>query len=232
MAFTSITPIRLGLKFEPSSIILVYRDRSKLRNRTIPSKNLDILSNITLYVEEFKKNPKHKKYFEKISNNKLEKMFFIIQDKMKGYTLAESLERAKKFDTSINDSDTKNDLKSKSDYDDDFHDTDDDEKNPQSVSTIEEVKIGKKKGLFESSNFGETQDITKSIDLVSNKFRFKSNFYDFEDEVEDDIPSVNIRENDEEENENQILNFAKKSKNEEEEKIETAKTDDESSASF
>lgn len=232
MTFTSITPIRLGLKFEPSSIILVYRDRSKLRNRTIPAKNLDILSNITLYVEQFKTNPKHKKYFEKISHNKLEKMFFILQDNMKGYTLTESLERAKKFDTSLNDSDLKSDLKSKSDYDDDFHDTDDDEKNPQSVSTIDEVKAGKNNGLFETLKFSQSQETAKTIDLISNKLGLKSNFYDFEDEVEDEIPSVNNEENDEDESENQILNFAQKTKKQDDEKMETPKSDDESSGSF
>lgn len=232
MAFTSITPIRLGLKFDPSSIILVYRDRSKLRNRTIPAKNLDILSNITLYVEQFKNNPKHKKYFEKISNNKLEKMFFILQDNMKGYTLKESLERAKKFDTSLNDSDIKTDQKSKSDYDDDFHDTDDDEKNPPSVSTIDEVKAVKNKGLFETLKFNETQDTNKTIDLLSEKMKsVKSNFYDFEDEVEDELPDENNQDNDEE-SDKEILNFARKPKQENDDKLETAKSDDESSGSF
>ncbi|RNA44601.1 centrosomal of 19 kDa [Brachionus plicatilis] len=176
MAFTFITPIRLGLKFDPASIVLVYRDKSKLRNRSIPAKNLDILSNITLYVEQFKNNPKNKKFFEKISENKLEKMFFILQDNMKGYTLNESLFETLKF--SHVHTDKTNDLK---------------------------------------------MDEIKSV---------KSNFYDFEDEVEDDIPDENNGGNDENESDSEILNFSRKPKKEDDEKIETAKSDDESSGSF
>jgi hypothetical protein len=123
-----------------------------------------------LYVEKFKIDAKYRKYFEKIPNLKLEKMFFILQDNMKGYDLKESVERAKKFGD-------KDDLKGGDEttelttdnivqetlnqkygkkinnngnntYDeDDFHDTEDEEssqteyeKNPPSVSTISDVK--------------------------------------------------------------------------------------------
>lgn len=156
MTSVSITPIKVGIKFDPPSIILVYRDKSKLRNRSIPAKNLDILTDLRLYVEKFKNEQKYKKYFEKVSNSKLEKMIFILQDNMKGYTLKESMERAKKYDKSMDDSEpvsesnTDNKSKAKNfDYeDDDFHDTDDEEeKNPPSVSTIEEVKAKKMKTL-------------------------------------------------------------------------------------
>jgi hypothetical protein len=59
---------------------------------------MDILTDIRLYTKSFKKDEKNKAYFEKISENKLEKLFFILQDNMKGYTLKESLQRAKKYD--------------------------------------------------------------------------------------------------------------------------------------
>ncbi|CAF1144213.1 unnamed protein product, partial [Brachionus calyciflorus] len=194
MAFTSITPIKVGIKFEPPALVLVYRDKSKLRNRTIPAKNLDILSDITLYSEKFKNDPKNKKYFEKITLNKLEKMFFILQSHMKGYTLDEGLDLAKKFDKSFNESDSKTDLKNKSDYDDDdFHDTDDEEK--PSVSSLDDIKAEKNKttSLFETRKLSEdvTKPISKStaLDLLNTQMKtVKSNFYDFEDEVEDDLP--------------------------------------------
>ena len=72
---------------------------------------------------------KYRKYFEKVSITKLEKVIFILQDNMKGYTLEESLERAKKFDTKPENSDLSELINSEDkkanpngDYDDDdFH---------------------------------------------------------------------------------------------------------------
>lgn len=97
-----ITPLKLGLKFNPPCILLVYREKGKLRKRQIPAKNLDMLTDLRLYVEKFKADQKYRKYFEKISNNKLEKILFILQDNMKGYSLKESVDRAKKYDNSKN----------------------------------------------------------------------------------------------------------------------------------
>jgi hypothetical protein len=160
----NITPIKLGVKFKPAAIILIYNDKSKLRKRVIPAKEFDLLTDIRLYVENFKLEPKNRKYFEKIPHLKLEKIFFILQDNMKGYTLKESAERAKKYDgNGLNDSkmddltelttdnivrETLNQKYIKkggnTTYDeDDFHDTESDEeeeKNPPSVSTISDVK--------------------------------------------------------------------------------------------
>lgn len=99
---SNITPIKIGLKFTPPSLLLIYNDKSKLRSRTIPVKNLDILTDLRLFTEKFKSNEKYRKYFDKIDAKKLEKQFFILQDFMKGYTLTESLERAKKYDNSAN----------------------------------------------------------------------------------------------------------------------------------
>jgi centrosomal protein CEP19 len=151
----SITPIKLGVKFDPPSIVLYYRDKSKLRSRQIPCRDVDILTDVTLYVDKFKVNPKNKTYFEKVSNKRIEKVVFILQDNMKGYTLKESLQRAKKYDNRIESDDdgdddrdmakkNKSKLRNSNDYeDDDFHDTDD-ESVPPSVSTIEDNLKAKK----------------------------------------------------------------------------------------
>ena len=92
---SNITPIKLGIKFTPPSLVLIYNDKSKLRSRTMPVKELDILTDLRLFTEKFKSNDKYRKYFDKITANKLEKQFFILQDYMKGYTLDESLQRVK-----------------------------------------------------------------------------------------------------------------------------------------
>lgn len=135
-----LTPIKLGVRFDPPAIILVYRERGKLRKRQIPTKNIDILTDVTEYAEKFKKDSKYKKFFERVSARKLEKIVFILQDNMKGYNLAESVERAKKFDPEPESESAKPDESEISesvdvppkekknaidDYDDDdFHDTD------------------------------------------------------------------------------------------------------------
>lgn len=113
---SNITPIKLGLKFTPPSLVLIYNDKSKLRSRTIPVKELDILTELDSFTSKFKANEKYRKYFDKIGEKKLEKQFFILQDYMKGYTLSESLIRAKKYD----DGELLN--KTKSDIDDDTED--------------------------------------------------------------------------------------------------------------
>jgi hypothetical protein len=128
-----LTPIKLGVKFEPPSIILVYRERGKLRRRVIPAKNIDILTDVPVYAESFKKDAKYRKFFDRISLAKIEKVVFILQDNMKGYTLAESLQRAKKYDDSEADANHEESTKmsasadlpnKRDDYDDeDFHDT-------------------------------------------------------------------------------------------------------------
>ena len=94
-----ITPIKLGVKFEPATIVLIYRDESALRMRRIPARNVDILTDVAAYALRFKSDAKYKRHFAKISNRKLEKLVFVLQDHMKGYTLAESVQRAKqKYD--------------------------------------------------------------------------------------------------------------------------------------
>ena len=156
----NITPIKLGVKFHPPALILIYNEKSKLRKRAIPVKSFDLLTNIQLHVEKFKLSPKYRKYFEKIQNLKIEKMFFILQDNMKGYTLEESKRRAEKYEDSKNTDVDLTELTTENVVretlnkkystnfnntydDDDFHDTEDeseDEKNPPSVSTISDVK--------------------------------------------------------------------------------------------
>lgn len=128
----SLTPIKLGVRFEPPAIILIYREKGKLRRRVIPTPNIDILTDVTLYSQAFKTNPKYKRFFDRVQTTKIEKIVFILQDNMKGYNLQESVDRAKKFDSPSKPDDSEISesydimMKKKGidDYDDDdFHDT-------------------------------------------------------------------------------------------------------------
>jgi centrosomal protein CEP19 len=95
---SNLKPLKLGVRFNPSAIILVYRDEKskKLRERVIPARNIDILTDIKVFSKTFRMNEKNKKYFENISEKKLEKILFILQDHLKGYSLKESIDRVKK----------------------------------------------------------------------------------------------------------------------------------------
>jgi hypothetical protein len=157
MSNSTIIPLKIGLKFDPPAILLIYKESLKIRSRLIPARNVDILTDIKSFCEGFKTNSKYARYFEKVPTIKLEKIIFILQDNMKGYNLKESLKRAKKYDTnnqhqnidkkkknnniydyeeadSSDKSDqsdqSESDKKKQSDDDDDdndFHDTDDEE---------------------------------------------------------------------------------------------------------
>ena len=255
---SSITPIKLGIKFEPPAIVLYYRDKSKLRSRLIPAKDVDILTDITLYVEKFKENSKNKKFFEKVSQKRIEKVVFILQDNMKGYTLKESLIRAKKFDDKNKDSGdedefgNKNTNKNKHDYeDDDFHDTDD-ESVPPSVSTIEDVKAKKeitinlmdaiqkpslnKKDSSDATTKESPMSKSTALDLLSMQMKsVKNSIYDFEDDVEEEIDeNINNVDDDEDDEDDDSFKKTAKSKNKKKENdnFEVAPKDDLSDSSF
>ena len=280
MLSNSIKPIKLGVKFEPASIILIYEENDKLRSRHIPTKNLDFLTDIHRYAEQFKENSRYKKYFEKVTLNKVEKILFILQDNMRGYTLQESLSRAKKYDdseknssnTSHDDndenseenlfSDKKKTLPKLDDYDDDdFNDSDDEDKNSKSVSTIEDVKAKKdsirKKSIddlvFEKpvnnkkldnlnvKNTNPTISKTDALNLLSNQIKsVKSNIYDFEDEVaeeindEDEHDMNSDEEDDDDDDERDAFNFGKEKtkKKADVQKLETAEHEDSTDSEF
>lgn len=236
----NITPIKIGIKFNPATLILVYRDKTKLRSRQIPVKDVDILTEVYKYSENFKLDPKYRKYFDKIPVNRLAKLIFIIQDNMKGYTLEESLERSKKFNTNIDEtseSTESNNQKLIKDYqanddDDDFHDTEDeDDKNVKSVSTIEEVK-NKTKLTSTNTTTTKTSDALNILQAQMNSI--KTNLYDFEDDDNDDDEDEEEEENEDDDDDDTNKKEIKRNKLEKKEsddKIETA-IDDLSDTSF
>ena len=330
-----LTPIKLGVRFEPPAIVLIYREKSKLRSRRIPAKDVDILTNVTLFAEKFKENPKNKRYFEKIAINKIERIVFLLQDNMKGYTLKESLQRARKFDDDYQEesvsqteeptseptgtdttldrlknkynvkspktafrSDSDENLasltnkmdartnmsatpttpittpKKKSNLDnshsnsihasekyddDDFHDTEDEEeKNPPSVSTIEDVKAKKDQAkitVFNSAPYGQSvkspgsastvasdkpaaglinaSNKTNALDILTNQFKSnRPNAYDFEDDVDDEEIEEEINDGDDDDEDDEVSLEKKIVKKANAEKFETAQDGNLSDSSF
>ncbi len=95
VAMSAVKPLKLGVRFDPAAIVLVYSEEAtkKLHRRIIPIRNMDVLTDIDTYTKTFLTNDKYKRYFGRIKEKKLEKFFFILQDHMKGYTTKESLQR-------------------------------------------------------------------------------------------------------------------------------------------
>lgn len=250
-----LTPLKLGVRFDPPSIILIYRERGKLRKRQIPVKNIDILTDISIYAANFKKDTKYKKFFDKVTISKIEKIVFILQDNMKGYTLTESLERAKKYDdpSKNEDSEISESLdylakkKDNDDYDDDdFHDTEDEEDFKNIISNTKKiVESTPKKPEINMSDSAEIEDLIGTLHLSNPT----SNSATKSNEQESKLDSLNLLSNqiktvkssiydfeddvesDSEKDDSSMFNKFSKKPEEIEEKIETAEQD-ESDESF
>ena len=174
-----ITPLKLGIKFEPPQVLLIYRSRGKLRQRLIPCKNMDILTDIRLYTKSFKKDEKNKAFFEKISENKLEKLFFILQDNMKGYTLKESLQRAKKYDSKKANPSTVDDL------------------DITEQSNVDKSDLDEYKNAITKFKYDESESKNEEVEVKSKKPCDKKE--PDEDEVDDDFHDTDEEEEEEEE---------------------------------
>ena len=148
----SLKPLKLGVRFNPSAIVLVYRDEKskKLRQRVIPTRNIDILTDIKVFSKTFRMNEKHKKFFENISEKKLDKILFILQDHLKGYSLKESIDRVKKNENK-KESDVEIEDENYDDEDDDFEDEEEEDK---------EIKKKMNKGKLETDVADDDEDFS------------------------------------------------------------------------
>ena len=75
-----IKPIRLGVRFEPPTLLLVYKQMKtgKFRCRAMPIKNLEILSDVEVYTRKFCLNEKNKVYLQNVPQKRIEKIIFLI----------------------------------------------------------------------------------------------------------------------------------------------------------
>lgn len=99
-------------------------------------------------------NEKHKKYFENINEKKFEKILFILQDHLKGYSLKESIERIKK-----------NEVKKESEHDEEIEEDDEvDEFEDEDDEKEEEKNIKKglktNKGKIETDHGDDDEDFS------------------------------------------------------------------------
>ncbi|PIK44296.1 putative centrosomal protein [Apostichopus japonicus] len=93
----SIEPSKCGIKIEPPALVLTYLDgkTGKKRQRTMPLRNFTSRVGVTRVAEELKSNPRHRKYLESVPTLQMEKLFRIIQERLRGLSLNDSLDKVK-----------------------------------------------------------------------------------------------------------------------------------------
>ncbi|NWI92105.1 CEP19 protein, partial [Pitta sordida] len=98
MAFTAH---KCGIRFQPPSIVLIYRDNSqgKTRRRLIPVRNFSRFSDCSAAAEQLKNNPRHKAHLEGVSLRQLQKLHSLLRGHLGGESLAESLEKHRQEET-------------------------------------------------------------------------------------------------------------------------------------
>ncbi|XP_015726609.1 centrosomal protein of 19 kDa [Coturnix japonica] len=87
----SRTALQCGVRFQPPSVILIYRDNDKTRRRIIPVRNFSQSSDCGVAAEQLKNNPRHKAYLEGVSLCQLKKLHVLLRGHLRGESLAESL---------------------------------------------------------------------------------------------------------------------------------------------
>ncbi len=92
---------KCGVRFDPPAVVVTYiaTASGKLHRRTMPLRNFNKKSGIPRVADELKSNPRHKKYLESMTLPQLEKLITMIQDKMNGISLDQSLAKNKTMDT-------------------------------------------------------------------------------------------------------------------------------------
>ena len=97
MASGSVQLKRCGVRFDPPAIIVTYSAGNKVHRRIMPLRKFNKKSGIARTAEEMKNNRRHQKYLAQVPLPQLEKLITIIQDKLNGMSLEESLEKNQKL---------------------------------------------------------------------------------------------------------------------------------------
>lgn len=91
--------IKCGVRFEPPTLVLCYRESEKIRRRSMPLRNFNKHSGIEHITEDLRSNPRHSKFVRLLSAAQLERLLTIIKDKLNGLSLEASIARNNAMDT-------------------------------------------------------------------------------------------------------------------------------------
>jgi len=94
MSGFGIEPLKLGVKFTPPKLVVLYRDgrSGKTHRRSMPLRRLNKnLKDLDMLVADLVEDPNHHRYLKNIPKHQILRMMNIIQDHMKGISLENSL---------------------------------------------------------------------------------------------------------------------------------------------
>ncbi|NWR42462.1 CEP19 protein, partial [Regulus satrapa] len=91
---------KCGIRFQPPSIVLIYRDnsRNETRRRVMPVRNFSKFSDCSRAAEQLKNNPRHKAYLEGVTLRQLRRLCGLLRGHLEGRSLAESLRKIQQED--------------------------------------------------------------------------------------------------------------------------------------
>ncbi|XP_072201011.1 centrosomal protein of 19 kDa [Excalfactoria chinensis] len=90
---------KCGIRFQPPSVILIYKEKDKTRRRVMPVRNFSQFSDCAMAAEQLKNNPRHKAYLEGVPLRQLRKLHGLLRAHLRGQSLAESLEEMEQEET-------------------------------------------------------------------------------------------------------------------------------------
>ena len=84
-----MTPLKLGVKFNPSSLLLLYKSMKTTKIRTMPIRDLTKATDCYKMAKQMKN--RHEKYIGQIPTVRIEKFLRLVQETMHGKSLNEAL---------------------------------------------------------------------------------------------------------------------------------------------
>lgn len=95
MSGFGVEPLKLGVKFAPPKLVVLYRDgrSGKTHRRSMPLRQMNKnRKDLERLVSDLVEDPNHHRYLKNIPRHQILRMMNIIQDHLKGISLEESLD--------------------------------------------------------------------------------------------------------------------------------------------
>lgn len=95
MSGFGVEPLKLGVKFSPPKLVILYRDgrSGKTHRRSMPLRQMNKnRKDLERLVTDLVEDPNHHRYLKNVPRHQILRMMNVIQDHLKGIPLAESLD--------------------------------------------------------------------------------------------------------------------------------------------
>lgn len=101
MTTTTLQLLKCGLRFDPPTLVITYKDwkANKLRRRSMPLRSFTMHSNISSAIKELTENKRHARFVQLLPEAQLHRLLTIMKDKLCGMSLEVSIARNNDIDT-------------------------------------------------------------------------------------------------------------------------------------